>query len=182
MRARERGRASIRVRGRQYAWYGSSIGLPVSRLAGWSADRRPTPSYVHTHTLASLRALLRWQRHPGKARGDMAMSWNNLGFVLKTAGQFDRAHEAYDRALEMREALLGPAHPDAIATKYNKAECMIAAGDELGAAELQRQILETLEVDAEAGGIGGGEVKEAERVVRTTNDVATFSNRPPKKK
>mmetsp|Transcript_21856 Transcript_21856/g.50363 ORF Transcript_21856/g.50363 Transcript_21856/m.50363 type:complete len:397 (+) Transcript_21856:15-1205(+) len=119
------------------------------------------------------------ERHPGKARGDMAMSWNNLGFVLKTAGQFDRAHEAYDRALEMREALLGPAHPDAIATKHNKAECMIAAGDELGAAELQRQILETLEVNADSG---GGEVKEAERVVRTTNDVATFSNRPPKKK
>ena len=65
---------------------------------------------------------------------------------------FADAQAAYEAALALREGLLGPAHADALATKHNLAELLIARGDDLAAAVLQQQILDTLGVSENDGG------------------------------
>lgn len=51
---------------------------------------------------------------------------NSLGLLYKKMGRFERSADYYERALEVREELLGEAHPDTLATRHNLAELFIA--------------------------------------------------------
>lgn len=51
---------------------------------------------------------------------------------------------AYSEALTIREARLGPKHPDTIATLHNMAELKYSAGDEDGANKIRATILERI--------------------------------------
>jgi tetratricopeptide (TPR) repeat protein len=71
----------------------------------------------------------------------VATAYNNLGLDLKRAGHFERAEEAYAKALEIRTETLGPDHPDTIVVLNNQAELYLAQGQAEKAAELQQRIL-----------------------------------------
>lgn len=105
-------------------------------------------------------AMLR--RGVGSRHASTATALNNLGFLLKETGQFDRAAEAYREALKTRTALLGPSHHDTIATQHNMVELLYARGDEAGAKQLQDEILKALNVSRE-------EAKAAEEVAASGN-------------
>lgn len=45
-----------------------------------------------------------------------------MGLLYKQQGKLERAVDAYERCLRVREKVLGPAHPDSIATRHNLAE------------------------------------------------------------
>ena len=49
---------------------------------------------------------------------DLAASYNNLGTVYRNTGEFAKAKEYYERALEIRKEQLGPNHVK-VAASYN---------------------------------------------------------------
>ena len=49
---------------------------------------------------------------------DVAASYNNLGVVYCVTGEFVKAKDYYERALEIRKEQLGPNHVD-VAASYN---------------------------------------------------------------
>ncbi len=71
----------------------------------------------------------------------VATAYNNLGLDLKRTGLFERAEEAYAKALEIRTETLGAEHPDTIVVLNNQAELYLAQGLPDKAAELQQRIL-----------------------------------------
>jgi len=48
-----------------------------------------------------------------------------MGMLYKKQSKFERALDAYERSLRVREELMGEDHPDAIATRHNIAELYI---------------------------------------------------------
>jgi tetratricopeptide (TPR) repeat protein len=45
-----------------------------------------------------------------------------MGLLYKQQGKLERAVDAYERCLRVREKIMGAAHPDSIATRHNLAE------------------------------------------------------------
>ena len=50
---------------------------------------------------------------------------NSMGLLYKKQGKMERAVDSYERALKVREELLGEDHPDSLATRHNLAELYI---------------------------------------------------------
>ncbi|KAL1970175.1 hypothetical protein VTN77DRAFT_6580 [Rasamsonia byssochlamydoides] len=50
----------------------------------------------------------------GIARADTLTSISNLGIVLENQGKYQEAEKMYRQALEGREKVLGPEHPDTV--------------------------------------------------------------------
>ena len=51
-----------------------------------------------------------------------AIILNSMGLLYKQQEKYDRAVDAYERCLSVREKLLGNHHPDTIATRHNLGE------------------------------------------------------------
>jgi len=49
---------------------------------------------------------------------DLAKSYNNIGLVYNSKGEYDKALEFYQKSLEINLISLPPNHPD-LATSYN---------------------------------------------------------------
>ena len=60
-----------------------------------------------------------------------------LGDVLRTEGDFAGALPLYERALAIREQVLGPEHPDRATSFNNLADLLDAQGDAVGAAAIR---------------------------------------------
>jgi hypothetical protein len=48
-----------------------------------------------------------------------------MGLLYKKQDKLDRSQDAYQRALDTREKLLGEDHPETLATRHNFAELYI---------------------------------------------------------
>ncbi|MGH6914624.1 MAG: tetratricopeptide repeat protein, partial [Geminicoccales bacterium] len=74
-----------------------------------------------------------------------ATSINNLGYVLHLQGRYAEAEPRYREALELREAALGPDHPDVAQSCNNLAELDRVLGHYDEAEQLHRRALEIRE-------------------------------------
>ena len=54
-----------------------------------------------------------------------AVILNSMGLSYKKQQRYERSLDAYQRALNIREELMGEDHPDTIATRHNIAELYI---------------------------------------------------------
>lgn len=54
-----------------------------------------------------------------------AVILNSMGMLYKKQNKFERAIDAYERALKIREKEMGEGHPDSLATRHNIAEMYI---------------------------------------------------------
>jgi len=70
---------------------------------------------------------------------------NKAGLFLLGSGDAAGALPLFRRALESRERLLGPEHPDTLTSVNNLAHCLNALGDAAGALPLYRRALESKE-------------------------------------
>ena len=70
-------------------------------------------------------AYLRVAMEFGEENVSAAVILNSMGMLYKKQGKNERSLDAYKRALTVREAELGPDHPDCIATRHNIAELYI---------------------------------------------------------
>ena len=59
------------------------------------------------------------------------MLFRSLAVLLQTQGEQDAARPLFERALAIRERVLGPDHPDTVATRRALEE-LAGAGDALG--------------------------------------------------
>ena len=50
---------------------------------------------------------------------------NSMGLLYKKQGKLERSKDAYQRALTVREAMLGVGHPETIATRHNLANLLL---------------------------------------------------------
>lgn len=98
------------------------------------------------HTLLQ-EALAATQRLVGPRHVLTALTYNNMGYLLKRMERFADAEKFYLLALELRQNLLGPAHSDTIITRHNLAELYLAQKQEQKAHEQQHEILKLLGVD-----------------------------------
>ena len=57
----------------------------------------------------------------------MATTYNNMGNVYVSQGQYDKALEMYNKSLKISLAALGEDHPD-VATTYNMGEVYRSQG------------------------------------------------------
>ncbi len=64
------------------------------------------------------KALAIWEKVLGTEHPDTATSYNNIGVVYKSMGDYDKALEYYGKALAICEKVLGTEHPST-ATSYN---------------------------------------------------------------
>ncbi|HME22259.1 MAG TPA: FxSxx-COOH system tetratricopeptide repeat protein [Acetobacteraceae bacterium] len=81
---------------------------------------------------------------PDQAAADRALL-NLAGSFLQGSGDAAGALPLYHRALQSRERVLGPEHPDTLTSVNNLAGCMQALGDAAGALPLYRRALESCE-------------------------------------
>jgi tetratricopeptide (TPR) repeat protein len=69
---------------------------------------------------------------------------NNYAYHYRMVGKHAEALDLYMEAWELREAALGKAHTDCIATRHNVAELLLAMGQEESATAVQQGILDDL--------------------------------------
>ena len=69
----------------------------------------------------------------GTSHPDTARSLNNLGYLLQSLGDLDRARPYHERALAIREKTLGPDHPDT-ARSLNNLGGLLQSQDDLAGA------------------------------------------------
>ena len=73
---------------------------------------------------------------------DTLGSVNNLGYLLRSKGDYDGAEALYRRALEGQEKALGPDHPATMISVNDLAVLLAEKGDYAGAEPLYRRVLE----------------------------------------
>ena len=114
-------------------------------------------------------ALQAIESHYGEEKADLraatATAANNLAFHYRQpeVSRFGEAEELYRRAVQIRERVLGCAHPDTVGVKHNLAELVRAAGREDEAVAIQMGILQDLGVDPEDVEGGGGSLEHGSR-------------------
>jgi CHAT domain-containing protein len=69
------------------------------------------------------------------------MSLNNLANVLADQGDYAGARPLHERALQIREAALGPEHPNVAMSLNNLANVLLGQGDDAGARPLHERAL-----------------------------------------
>ena len=62
------------------------------------------------------------KHHRGEECLPCAVILNSMGLLYKQEGKHERACDAYERCLAVREKILGGFHPDTLATRHNLAE------------------------------------------------------------
>jgi hypothetical protein len=60
----------------------------------------------------------------GPEHADTLSAKHNLAVVLDEQGEFAEARYRYEKVLQARERLLGPEHPDTLATRRGLEECL----------------------------------------------------------
>lgn len=75
----------------------------------------------------------------------MAVSLNNLANLYCNQGKYAQAETLYQRALAIREKVLGPEHPDTITADLNLALLYRNKGDHSKAASLFKHLIATIE-------------------------------------
>jgi Tfp pilus assembly protein PilF len=100
--------------------------LTTARRLNAAGDPRP---------LLALEVHLRAVTDAAQRREDTQAAWlcNELGFHLDVVGQYAEARRYYERALAIREQVLGPEHPDT-ATSLNNLGALLQAQGSLGGA------------------------------------------------
>jgi tetratricopeptide (TPR) repeat protein len=83
--------------------------------------------------------------HPGGACGHTVTSLGNLAIVLADQGDLDAARRLHERALAIREARLGPDHPDTAESLNILAGVLADEGDLAGARTLHERALAIFE-------------------------------------
>lgn len=71
----------------------------------------------------------------------VAAIYNNLGRCLQNQGRYADAEEAYKKALEIRQAALGPLHATEGIILENYARCLRAANKPQEAAKIDQRLL-----------------------------------------
>jgi tetratricopeptide (TPR) repeat protein len=71
----------------------------------------------------------------------VANLYNQLGKCLQNQGRFGEAEEAYKKALEVRQAALGPLHASESIILENYARCLRAANKPQEAAKVDQRLL-----------------------------------------
>ena len=91
------------------------------------------------------------EEHFGLQDPDLAIIYNNMGFVYNEQGNSDKAMEFYNKALKIEELVLNPLSPDLAATYNNIGSVYYAQGDSDKAMEfydkalkIQEQVLNPL--------------------------------------
>lgn len=79
------------------------------------------------------------------------MTCNNLGAVAATHGDGEEAERRYRQALRLKEALLGPDHPDVAVTLHNLGVLRNSQGADDEAVALLQRALGILAASFEAG-------------------------------
>lgn len=74
-----------------------------------------------------------------------SMVLNSMGMLYKKMERFERAQDAYERALEIREQQLGDKHPDTMSTRHNIGELFLAMGEYEKAMEYLQHNVRTME-------------------------------------
>ena len=97
--------------------------------------------YVLETALDLERALAIREQALGPAHPDTAQSLNNLGVLLRTAGDLVAARPYYERALAIFEQALGPDHPDTAQSLNNLAILCYYQNELEEAARLMRRAL-----------------------------------------
>ena len=75
---------------------------------------------------------------------------NSMGLLYKRQGKLERAADAYERSLKVREELLGEDHPDSLTTRHNLAELLLEQKKETRALELLNKNVELMEKKSQA--------------------------------
>jgi tetratricopeptide (TPR) repeat protein len=65
--------------------------------------------------------------------------------VLRDQGKYEAAEEMHQRALELKERVLGPEHPSTLTSMYNLAGVLRDQGKYEAAEEMHRRALELCE-------------------------------------
>ncbi|HEU4730726.1 MAG TPA: tetratricopeptide repeat-containing protein kinase family protein, partial [Kofleriaceae bacterium] len=85
------------------------------------------------------------QRRAGDESEAAARLWNTLGTLWIEKGKYSDAQASLERALALRERLLGPDHPDVAGSLANLARVMDARGDTAGARRASERALAIFE-------------------------------------
>jgi Tfp pilus assembly protein PilF len=81
----------------------------------------------------------------GPEHPDTAQSLNNLGFLLRSQGDYARARLYYERALAICEKVLGLEHPNTAQSLNNLGFLLKSQGDHAGARPYYERALRILE-------------------------------------
>ncbi len=81
------------------------------------------------------------ERHEGPESANLALAFNQLGFLLMNRGQPERARPSWERALEISEKVHGPEHPDTASDLSNLAGLYQMLGDNAAAMPLVERAL-----------------------------------------
>lgn len=91
--------------------------------------------------LPHIQAVLSWLEKSEGLQDVTAALWNNLGYYWSAAAEFERAREAFVRALALDEAFYGPDHPNVAADATNLGSALYALGDLDGARQVYERAL-----------------------------------------
>ena len=127
-------------------------------------DGKTTMNYAMTLSMASgaLRELKRFDEayeyvkeayttmatiNRGENNLGCAIILTSMGMLFKRWDKYDRALDSYERALKIREELLGPSHPDTIASRHNIAELYISMSNPERAEEYLKENVKQMKKD-----------------------------------
>ena len=103
--------------------------FPAGEESPWEPRTWPTCARLLPHAVAALRHV----EAPNQAPTVAAFLCNQVGLYLQARAQFVDAKPYYERALAIREAVLGPEHPDTATSLNNLGYLLQAQGDLAGA-------------------------------------------------
>jgi len=82
----------------------------------------------------------------GPDHPDTALGLNNLATILEAIGEYEKACPLYERALAIREKVLGTNHPNTVMVLDNLASLMETLGDYEAAEMLYRRLVSIMEM------------------------------------
>ena len=82
----------------------------------------------------------------GRDHPDTAKSYNNMAVVYYEQGDYKKALEYNEKALEINERVLGRDHPDTAKSYYNMAGVYSAQGDNEKALKFNEKALEVFRI------------------------------------
>lgn len=88
-----------------------------------------------------LRAVEGLERHFGRDHENALNAFDELVRTFENAGNLELVRQLYPRALEVRERLRGPEHPETLATMHNLAFLLQCQGDRTGAGSLYKRAI-----------------------------------------
>jgi len=124
-----------------YRAYDPEVAKQLSELGGLALDAGDVAGAIDLRKRAlDLTIAAHGPDHP-----NAGTAWYGLGATYHDAKRYDAAREHYGRALDIRRASLGPAHPFTIVVLDDLAKIAEATGDRDGASRRRDEIVATLE-------------------------------------